>query len=196
MSDISAPPRSSVPATTPAATTPPMAAITPGETADLGVSGVRRMSDNERAILERQTEARAGNPGAAVPPPAAAPPKVPLALSISLAFTRDRAGRSTVPVFSAPPRSSVPLASMRLSRTTAKGGGVVRIRAGNYLSPAFTVADSRSPSRGTGPAARRCRSSRPRRGAASRRRRPPPPRRRWPRSRRAAGSAGATSQLR
>jgi hypothetical protein len=61
---------------------------------------------------------------------------VPLALSISLAFTRDRAGRSTVPVIDkasgtvAPEEKDkvveeakacrAPLASMRLSRTTAK----------------------------------------------------------------------------
>ncbi len=30
---------------------------------------------------------------------------------------------------------------MRISKTTADAGGVVRIRAGNYLSPAFNVAD-------------------------------------------------------
>jgi hypothetical protein len=34
-----------------------------------------------------------------------------------------------------------PLANMRISKTTADAGGVVRIRAGNYLSPAFNVAD-------------------------------------------------------
>ncbi|WP_244004771.1 hypothetical protein [Methylobacterium sp. J-088] len=37
---------------------------------------------------------------------------------------------------------TAPLASMRLSKTTSQGGGVVRIRAGNYLSPAFNVADT------------------------------------------------------
>lgn len=35
-----------------------------------------------------------------------------------------------------------PLAQMRISKTDAGGRGVIRIRAGNYLSPAFTVGDA------------------------------------------------------
>ena len=34
-----------------------------------------------------------------------------------------------------------PLGQMRLSKMAADAGGVVRIRAGNYLSPAFNIAD-------------------------------------------------------
>ncbi|AIQ89552.1 MULTISPECIES: hypothetical protein [Methylobacterium] len=34
-----------------------------------------------------------------------------------------------------------PLGLMRLSKTKADAGGVVRIRAGNYLSPAFNITD-------------------------------------------------------
>lgn len=36
---------------------------------------------------------------------------------------------------------TAPLGNMRLSKMTANAGGVVRIRAGNYLSPAFNVAE-------------------------------------------------------
>ncbi len=139
------------------------------------------MSDNERAILERQTEARAGNPGATMPPPAAAPPRSAVspgviaaiggvvaagvvagtlllggsektgtverpALSLVKAGDIDKASGTVAPeekdkVVEEAKACRAPLASMRLSKTTAKGGGVVRIRAGNYLSPAFTVAD-------------------------------------------------------
>lgn len=35
-----------------------------------------------------------------------------------------------------------PLAQMRISKSDANGHGVIRIRAGNYLSPAFTVGDA------------------------------------------------------
>lgn len=35
-----------------------------------------------------------------------------------------------------------PLAQMRISKADTNGRGVIRIRAGNYLSPAFTVGDT------------------------------------------------------
>ena len=139
------------------------------------------MSDNERAILERQTEARAGHSGAAMPPPDAAPAKSSIspaviatlggvaaagvvpgvlllggaektgsverpALTLVKKSEIDKASGTVAPeekdkIVEEAKACRAPLASMRLSKTAANGGGVVRIRAGNYLSPAFNVTD-------------------------------------------------------